>query len=107
MKKLKPVHPGEILKQDFMEPFGLSSNALARAIGVTPARVNEIVRGRRGVTAETALRLARYFGADAQSWMNLQDQYELAVAEEMADKEPNSIQSIVPRSDPIPEPTNA
>ena len=64
-----------------MEPFALSSNALARALGVTPARVNEIVRGRRGMTAETALRLARYFGTDAQSWMNLQDRYELAVAE--------------------------
>ena len=70
-----------MLKHDFMEPFALSSNALARAIGVTPARINEIVRCRRGITAETALRLARYFGTDAQSWMNLQDRYELAVAE--------------------------
>ena len=77
----EPVHPGEVLKHDFMEPFALSSNALARAIGVTPARINEIVRCRRGITAETALRLARYFGTDAQSWMNLQDRYELAVAE--------------------------
>ena len=75
------VHPGEVLKHDFMEPFALSSNALAKAIGVTPARINEIVRGRRGITAETALRLARYFRTDAHSWMNLQDQYELAVAE--------------------------
>ena len=81
MTRLEPVHPGEVLKHDFMEPFALSSNALARAIGVTPARINEIVRGRRGITAETALRLARYFGTDAQSWMNLQDRYELAVAE--------------------------
>ena len=78
---LEPVHPGEVLKHDFMEPFALSSNALARAIGVTPARINEIVRCRRGITAATALRLARYFGTDAQSWMNLQDRYELAVAE--------------------------
>jgi addiction module HigA family antidote len=81
MTRLEPVHPGEVLKHDFMEPFALSSNALARAIGVTPARINEIVRCRRGITAETALRLARYFGTDAQSWMNLQDRYELAVAE--------------------------
>ena len=81
MIELDPAHPGEVLKHDFMEPFALSSNALARALGVTPARVNEIVRGRRGITAETALRLARYFGTDAQSWMNLQDRYELAVAE--------------------------
>ena len=81
MTALAPVHPGEVLKHDFMEPFALSSNALARAIGVTPARINEIVRGRHGVTAETALRLARYFGTDAQSWMNLQARYELAAAE--------------------------
>lgn len=80
MSKLKPVHPGEILKEDFMAPYGLSSNALAKAIGVTAARINEIVRGRRGITADTALRLARYFGTDAESWMNLQDRYELTVA---------------------------
>ena len=80
MTRLDPVHPGEVLHRDFMEPFALSSTALARAIGVTPARINEIVRRRRGITADTALRLARYFGTDAQSWMNLQDRYELAVA---------------------------
>ena len=81
MTRLEPVHPGEVLKQDFMVPLGLSDTALARAIGVTPARVNEIVRGRRGITAETALRLARYFGTDPHSWMNLQTRYELARAE--------------------------
>ena len=69
MTRLEPVHPGEILKHDFMEPFALSATALANAIGVTPARINEIVRGRRGITAETALRLARYFKTDARSWM--------------------------------------
>jgi len=84
MTQLAPVHPGEILKHDFMEPFGLSSNALAKAIGTTPARINEIVRQRRGITAGTALRLAKFFGTDAQSWMNLQDQYELAIAEREA-----------------------
>lgn len=84
MARLEPVHPGEILKRDFMEPFGLSSSALAKAIGVTPARINEIVRGRRGITAETALRLAKFFRTDAQSWMNLQAQYELAIAEHEA-----------------------
>ena len=84
MTRLAPVHPGEVLKHDFMEPFALSSTALAKAIGVTPARINEVVRRRRGITADTALRLARYFGTDAQSWMNLQDRYELAVARRRA-----------------------
>ena len=81
MTRLEPVHPGEILKHDFMEPFGRSSTALARAIGVTPARINEIVRDRRGITAATALRLVKCFGTDAQSWMNLQTRYDLALAE--------------------------
>ena len=81
MSRLQPVHPGEVLKYDFMEPFGLSATALAKATGVTPARINEIVRGRRGITAGTALRLAKYFGTDAQSWTNLQTHYELALAE--------------------------
>ncbi|MDE2980914.1 MAG: HigA family addiction module antitoxin [Gemmatimonadota bacterium] len=81
MMRLEPIHPGEVLKHDFMEPLALSSTALARAPRVTPVRINEIVRGRRGITAETGLRLARYFGTDTQSWMNLQDRYELAVAE--------------------------
>ena len=79
MTRLEPIHPGEILKHDFMDPFGLPATALARAIGVTPTRINEIVRGRRGITAETALRLARYFGTDARSWLNLQDRYELDI----------------------------
>ena len=79
--RLEPVHPGKVLKHDFMEPFGLSSNALAKALGVTTARVNDIVRGRRGITAGTALRLARYFGTDARSWLNLQLRYELECAE--------------------------
>jgi antitoxin HigA-1 len=84
MTRLDPVHPGEILKHEFMEPFGLSSNALAKTINTTPARINEIVRQRCGITSGTALRLAKYFGTDAQSWMNLQDQYELAIAEREA-----------------------
>ena len=84
MPRLHPVHPGEVLKHDFMDPFGLSATALAKATGVTPARINEIVRGRRGITAATALRLAKYFGTDAQSWMNLQTRYELALAESAA-----------------------
>ncbi len=62
--RMRPIHPGEILREDYMAPLGLSATALARALGVTPARVNDIVRGRRGITGDTALRLARYFGGD-------------------------------------------
>ena len=82
MTRPAPVHPGKVLKQDFMVPRGLSPTALAAAIGVTLARISDIVGCRRGITAETALRLAKYFGTDAQSWMNLQGQYELALAEQ-------------------------
>ena len=79
-KLLPPVHPGEILREEFMAPMGLTSNALAKAIHVTPARINEIVKEQRGITADTALRLARYFNTDAQSWLNLQNHYELECA---------------------------
>lgn len=81
-KKLPSIHPGKILREEFMRPLALSSNALAGAIGVTAARVNEIVRERRGISADTALRLARYFGTDAQSWMNLQQRYDLECAKD-------------------------
>ena len=81
-KKLSPIHPGEILREEFMLPLGLSSNALAKAIDVTPARINEIVRERRGISADTALRLARYFGTDPQSWMNLQQRHDLECAKD-------------------------
>jgi addiction module HigA family antidote len=81
-RDIPPVHPGEILKADFMEPLGLSASALSRAIGVPRTRLNDIVLGRRGITADTAMRLARYFGIGARFWMNLQSHYELEVAEE-------------------------
>ena len=81
-KKLPPIHPGEILREEFMRPLGLSSNAFAKAINVTPARVSDIVRERRGISADTALRLARYFGTDAQSWLNLQQHYDLECAKD-------------------------
>ena len=83
-KKLKPIHPGEHLREDFMKPLGLSSNALAKALEVTPARINEILRERRGISADTALRLARFFGTDAQSWLNLQTNYDIQRAEDAA-----------------------
>lgn len=78
---MRPVHPGEILKEEFMVPLGLSANALARALNVPAPRINEVVRQRRGISADTALRLARYFGGDARSWLNLQTAYDLRVAE--------------------------
>jgi len=81
MKKALTPHPGEHLLKEFMQPYGLSSNALARALLVTPARINEIVRGKRGISADTALRLARFFNCDVQMWMDLQNQYELGQAE--------------------------
>ena len=80
--RLPPVHPGEILRLDFLEPLGVSQYALAKAIGVPPQRVLEIVHGRRSVTADTALRLARYFGVEPQLWLNLQTRYDLDRAED-------------------------
>jgi len=79
-RQVKWPHPGEILMQEWLAPMGLSQYALAKAIGVPPRRINEIVKGLRGITADTALRLAAFFGTDAQSWINLQSDYDLAVA---------------------------
>ena len=70
-------HPGEVLLQDFLVPMGVSQYRIAKAIDVPPRRINEIVKGQRGITADTALRLAAFFGTDAQSWLNLQTEYEL------------------------------
>jgi len=78
-KKLLPVHPGLFL-QELMTEYGLTQYALAKAVGVQPIRIGQIVAGRRGITPDTALRLARYFGTDAQSWMNWQAHYDLQVA---------------------------
>nr|WP_245802193.1 HigA family addiction module antitoxin [Corynebacterium pacaense] len=76
----RPVRPGEILSQEFMEPLGLSQNGLARAIGVPPRRINEIIHGKRAITADTALRLAAYLGPDPRFWLTLQAHYDLSVA---------------------------
>lgn len=78
---MRPIHPGEVLREDFLEPLGMSANALAIKLSITPARINEIVREKRGVTADTALRLAKYFGGNAQFWLNLQSTYELRSVE--------------------------
>ena len=79
-EKLRPVHAGEVLFEEFLKPMGLSQNKLALAIGVHPRRINEIVLGKRGITADTALRLARFFGTTPQFWLGLQKDYELDVA---------------------------
>jgi addiction module HigA family antidote len=83
-KKLPNVHPGEILLEEFLEPMGVSQNALARAVGVPPRRINEIVLGKRAVTADTAVRLARAFGTSEQFWMGLQADYDLEEARSAA-----------------------
>ena len=81
MKREVPLlHPGIILLEDWLKPMGLSQYALAKAIGVPPRRINEIVKGLRGITVDTALRLGAYFGTDAQSWLNLQDHYDTELA---------------------------
>lgn len=92
-EKWAPVHPGEVLMEDFIEGFGITQNKLAVAVGVPPRRINEIVHGKRGITADTALRLGHYFGIDPQFWLNLQAHYELQVAE---DKIAEQIAAITP-----------
>lgn len=81
---MRPIHPGEILREDYLVPLEMTAHALSKSLHVTPARVNDIVLGRRGITPDTALRLARYFGGDAQSWLNLQQAYDLKLAEREA-----------------------
>jgi addiction module HigA family antidote len=78
---LSPIHPGEILVEDFMKPLGLSQYRLAKDIGVTPIRISQIINGQRAITVDTALRLAQYFGTSALVWMRLQMRYDLEVAE--------------------------
>lgn len=93
MDELAPVTPGEILAEEYLEPLGLSQNALAKAIHVDPMRINRILRGSQVITADTALRLGRYFGTTAQFWLNLQDNYDLRTAERSVD-----LTTITPRA---------
>ena len=81
-EKWAPIHPGEVLTEDFINGFGITQNKLAVSIGVSPRRINEIVHGKRAITADTALRLGRDFGIDPQFWLNLQTHYELELAED-------------------------
>lgn len=91
--KLAPIHPGEVLQKDFLDGFNITQHRLAVSIGVPPRRINEIVHGKRGVSADTALRLAKYFGTSAQFWLNLQSQYDLDLA---ADRATAQIAAITP-----------
>lgn len=92
-EKWEPVHPGEVLMVDFINGFGITQNKLAVSIGVPPRRINEIVHGKRAITADTALRLGRYFGIDPQFWLNLQTHYELELAK---DRVSEQIAAIIP-----------
>lgn len=85
-REMPPVHPGEILLEDFLQPMGITQYRLAKSLGVSQRRVGEILTGKRAITADTALRLARFFGTDAQSWMNLQAHYELEMARDSAEE---------------------
>ena len=96
MKKLELVTPGEILLEEWLKPMGVSQYRLAVEIDVSPRRINEIVHGKRALTADTALRLARFFGTDAQSWLNLQSHYDMEKAEIETGK---ALQKIVPWSE--------
>ncbi len=98
MDHLAPIHPGEILNEDFLMPLGMSQYRLAHAIGVHPRRVNQIVHGTRGVSADTALRLARLFGTSPQFWLNMQAQYELDVEQ---DKLADQLENITPMTQPL------
>jgi len=82
-KKLPPIHPGEILMEEFLEPMGISQYRLAKDISVPPRRINEIVHGKRSITADTALRLGRFFGMSPQFWLNLQTRHDLEVTEDL------------------------
>lgn len=82
LERLPPIHPGEVLWEDFMKPLGLSQYRVAKDIGVSPIRISQIVHGKRAITADTAMRLARYFGTSAEVWLRLQARYDLEVAQE-------------------------
>jgi len=82
LKKLPPIHPGKILREEFLEPMGISQYRLAKDISVPPRRINEIVHGKRSITADTALRLGRFFAMAPQFWLNLQTRYDLEVTED-------------------------
>jgi len=85
MDKIAPIHPGEILLEEFMQPLNLSQNALAKALHISPRRINEIVNKKRSITADTALRLSKFFGNSAEFWVNLQSKYDLECARDKSE----------------------
>ncbi len=93
-KLYPPIHPGEILQEDFLDGFGITQHRLAVAVGVPPRRINEIVHGKRRITADTALRLGRYFGVNPQFWVNLQARYDLEVEMDALGDSLDSIQPL-------------
>lgn len=93
---MRPVHPGEVLRKDYLEPINMSANALAVALRVPAPRINDVVREKRSVSPDTALRLAKFFGGDAQSWLNMQAAYDLKIAEQSA-----NLAEIIPFSDNV------
>ena len=97
-KLYPPIHPGEILQEDFLNGFGITQHRLAVAVGVPPRRINEIVHGKRAITADTALRLGKYFGIDPQFWLNLQSRYEIELAHDRAAHEIDAIQPLAAAS---------
>jgi addiction module HigA family antidote len=94
MKTLPNIHPGEVLLEEFLKPLEISQNRLARAMGVPPRRINEIVHGKRAVSADTAIRLSRALGTSEQFWMGLQADYDLEEARKAAQKELNKVENI-------------
>ena len=92
--KMAPVHPGEILVEEFLDPMGITQHRLAISIGVPPRRINEIVHGKRRITADTALRLGRFFGVSPQFWINLQSHYDLEIEKEVLGEELDKIQPL-------------
>jgi antitoxin HigA-1 len=104
-RKVLPIHPGEILKEEFLDPLGLSQYRLAKDTSVPPRRINEIVRGMRAISADTALRLGRYFGTSEQFWLNLQTHYDLEVEKDrLGDRLNREVKVLAPSGECTPAP---
>ena len=96
VKELSPIHPGEVLLEDFLKPLGLSQYRLAKDIGVTPIRISQIINGKRSITVDTAMRFARYFGTSADVWLGLQTDYDLESAKDQRERIEQEVKVLVP-----------